>query len=161
MSDYEQRIQFLYELPTDHDGFVRRQCSTCERQFKWYSGSANEEAEQQPDAEVYYCPLCGAAAEPDDWLTFEQKELLEVEARRAATPVLDEMIGSFLNDLKGPNITVKRTNHLEAPDAADPLVETDDMAIVLSPCHGYEPIKVPDDWAEPLYCLVCGQRFAV
>jgi hypothetical protein len=40
-----------------------------------------------------------------------------------------------------------------------PLVEPDDMTMVASPCHGFEPVKVADDWAEPLYCLVCGRPF--
>ena len=40
-----------------------------------------------------------------------------------------------------------------------PLVEPDDLTMVGSPCHGFEPVKVADDWTEPLYCLVCGQAF--
>jgi hypothetical protein len=40
-----------------------------------------------------------------------------------------------------------------------PLVEPDDMTMIASPCHGFEPVKVADDWTKPLYCLVCGQAF--
>jgi hypothetical protein len=35
------------------------------------------------------------------------------------------------------------------------------MVIVASPCHSYEPVKLPEDHTGPLYCLVCGSAFAV
>jgi hypothetical protein len=28
------------------------------------------------------------------------------------------------------------------------------MIIVLSPCHPWEPIKIMEDWGEPVHCLV-------
>lgn len=140
---------------------MRRQCRTCSRQFKWHSGPANEEAEKHPDAEVYYCPLCGSPGESDDWTTSEQDGLIEAAAHQAAMPVLDDMVGAVLDSLKGPNVKVKRTAHLETPVGPDPIIEPDDMVIVASPCHGYEPIKVPEYWVEPVHCLICGERFAV
>jgi hypothetical protein len=33
--------------------------------------------------------------------------------------------------------------------------------IVASPCHAYEPVKVPEAATGPLHCLVRGQPFAV
>ncbi len=33
------------------------------------------------------------------------------------------------------------------------------MTMVASPCHGFEPVKVVDDWTDSLYCLVCGQAY--
>jgi uncharacterized protein YbaR (Trm112 family) len=45
------------------------------------------------------------------------------------------------------------------PDPPMPLLEHDDMTMVAPPCHGFEPVKVADDWTEALYCLVCGQAY--
>ena len=71
------------------------------------------------------------------------------------------MLDGVFKGLSGPNIKVKRTGHLETPVGPDPLVEADDMVIVASPCHSFEPVKVPDDWSQTIHCLVCGERFAV
>lgn len=50
----------------------------------------------------------------------------------------------------------------DAPGDPDALVEPeDDMVIVTSPCHRYEPVKVPSHATGRLHCLVCGDPFAV
>jgi hypothetical protein len=40
------------------------------------------------------------------------------------------------------------------PDSPMPLLEPDDMTMFASPYHGFEPVKVADDWTEALYGLV-------
>lgn len=154
-------IPVTYELSVDNDGFVRRQCPTCEQQFKWHYGPANEDSEDQPDATVYYCPLCGSPAETDQWFTEEQVDHIQAEAFKTAMPVVDELLDGFFDKLKGPNITVKRSRQSDTPIGPDPLIEADDMMIVASPCHAFEPVKVPENWGRPLHCLICGERFAV
>lgn len=42
-----------------------------------------------------------------------------------------------------------------------PLVEPSDMQEVQSPCHFWEPVKIADDWQEPIHCLVCGTKYVV
>jgi hypothetical protein len=66
---------------------------------------------------------------------------------------------SMFRGVKG--LTYKRGNDA-MPDESVPLTEPDDMVVVSSPpCHGYEPVTVPEDHAGPLYCLVCGSALAV
>lgn len=156
-----QEIQVTYELPIDNDGFVRRQCPSCEKQFKWHHGPASEEAEQQADAEVCYCPLCGTPATTDQWFTDDQVEHINAEAERATVPAFDDMLDDVFKGLNGPNIKVKRTGRLSVPIGPDPMIEPDDMTIVASPCHDFEPVKVPDNWNDSVHCLVCGQQFTV
>jgi hypothetical protein len=43
-------------------------------------------------------------------------------------------------------------------EAPEPMSETDDMVRVDFSCHPSEPVKLLDDWKEPPYCVVCGQR---
>lgn len=144
-------------LPLDGDGFLRRECPSCEQEFKWFSHS-----EGDPDIEAvdqYFCPLCGVPAGIDSWWTSEQLEYMQ----RVAGPEIDRLVQDALKDafkgIKGvsykadPNFTLE----LEAPD---PLVEPDDMTIVEAPCHPNEPLKVPEHAAEHVHCLVCGSAFA-
>ena len=44
-------------FPLDSDGFIRRECPHCEREFKWHHGPANEGVEQQPpwDTTIAHC----------------------------------------------------------------------------------------------------------
>jgi hypothetical protein len=56
-------------LPLDSDGFLRRQCPTCERELKWL---AKEEEGEDPLTEPeggYFCPYCAIQAPSDSWWT--------------------------------------------------------------------------------------------
>lgn len=156
--DDEFEVQVQVPMPQDSDGFVRRECPHCMRQFKWHAGPANEEAEQHPTPAAYNCPLCGQSAALDSWHTTEQIEV----ARQIAMPqvmerVQDEMEAMF-RGIKGMTYKRGRDQHT---DDSEPLTELDDMSIVASPCHSYEPVKVPEDHTGPLYCLICGSAYAV
>lgn len=153
----DDEISIPVNLPLDSDKFLRRECPACERQFKWF---AHDEGD--PDAEPtdqYFCPLCGVPAGTDQWWTPDQLEYVQ----GAAGPELDRLVQDELGDafkgLEGisfepdPNFTL-------GIDAPDPLVEPDDMVIVEPPCHPNEPLKVPEDAAEHVFCLVCGGRFS-
>ena len=145
-------------VPLDSDGFLRRECPACERQFKWHNGPANEEAEQAPAAVTYYCPFCGEPAGTGAWWTAEQLD----HARATALPVAMQAVqGEMAALFRGtPGMTFTRGSDPDTPPSAESLAEPDDMHLVASPCHAYEPIKVPDDEAGPWHCLVCGEPFA-
>jgi len=147
-------------FPLDSDGFIRRECPHCEREFKWHHGPANAEAEQQPHADTYYCPFCGEPAGPDSWWTQAQLELLANAQER----LIDQRLGDMFKALerstrRNKHITFK-AGRINSPDVADPLIEPDDMTMVASPCHPWEPTKVPEDHVGPMYCLVCGAAFS-
>jgi hypothetical protein len=150
------------ELPLDHDGFLRRECPSCEREFKWHHGPANEEAERQPPQSSYFCPLCGRPAGEDSWWTQEQLALID----GAGQTFINQQLNSILDDAFGGMrdnglLRVESSKRLDGPSLPQPLVETDDMTIVASPCHPWEPIKVPLSNSLPLFCLICGAAFAV
>jgi len=142
-------------LPLDSDGFIRRECPNCERQFKWHDGPANADAETEEVLGTYYCPLCGEPAGADEWWTRDQLAFIQETAVPAAMrSIQDELSAAFRGS---KNIKFKPGN--DAPAVPTSLTEPDDMQIVTSPCHAYEPIKVPDD-IDRLHCLVCGTAFA-
>ncbi len=148
-------------LPLDNDGFLRRQCPHCNATFKWHNGPANEEAENAESPAAYYCPSCGRPAESDRWFTDEQVEYIDGVAAPAMTHYADDLLRDAFSRINSKYLKVEMTGHVDAPDEPDALVEPDDMVIVVSPCHSYEPVKVPEGFEGPLYCLICGTPFAV
>lgn len=145
-------------LPLDSDGFLRRECPHCEGEFKWHNGPANEEAEQAEVPVTYYCPLCGQSAGPDAWWTQAQLDYMQ----GMATPVIMQQIQDGIADaLRGNKHVSFKPGNERFPDGPDALTEPDDMRIVASPCHDYEPVKVPDEANGPLHCLICGSAFSV
>jgi len=159
VSDMEFSIPV--ELPLDADGFIRRECPHCEQKFKWHSGPANAEAEQQPAPETYYCPLCGQPAGLDSWWTREQLEYAEEAATPTIMEAMDAEVDKMFKGVKSTNIKVTRTGRLHTPEPPMPITEPNDMVIVTSPCHAWEPIKVPEERTGRLHCLLCGAAFAV
>lgn len=147
-------------LPLDHDGFLRRECPHCLSQFKWHDGPASEQAEAEPAPVAYHCPFCGQPAGHESWWTQEQLDyargLLTPAALREAQRQLKD---AFRAAARGA-VRIELNGNLDVPDAPLPLTEPDDMIIVASPCHGYEPVKVPDGHSGPFFCLVCGSAFA-
>ncbi len=144
-------------LPLDVDGFLRRECPSCEREFKWHHGKTDEAPDDYVYPPVHWCPLCGRSAALDKWWTPAQAEYAKDFARG---PILD-LLGEELKDaVRGNNfLKIEMSNdRLEVPD---PLVEPDDMEMIAPPCHPWEPVKVPEDSSAPYYCLLCGEAYAV
>ncbi|MFE2961140.1 hypothetical protein [Nocardia tengchongensis] len=69
-----------------------------------------------------------------------------------------EVMPQFLRQLQDeiPGLTI--TDSQPGPPA---MTEPNDMQIIASPCHDYEPVKVPDERGGPFYCLVCGAAYMV
>ena len=147
-------IRVPVSLPLDSDGFLRRECPTCEREFKWFS---HEEGDA--DAEVvdqYFCPLCGVASGTDSWWTPAQLEYMQ----GVSGPAIDQFAQDLIaNAFKGLRFKPNRSFSfgIDTPDA---LAELDDMTIVEPPCHPSEPVKVPEEDAARVHCLVCGTLFS-
>jgi ribosomal protein S27E len=153
----DDEISIPVELPVDNSGFLRRECPTCEQQFKWF-GHAEGDPSAEP-ATQYFCPLCGVAASTDAWWTTEQLEY----ARGAAGPEIDRAVQDMLSDaFKGSkHISYKPDpNFTFGIPTPEPLIEPDDMVIVEPPCHPNEPLKVPEHATVRAHCLICGEPFA-
>lgn len=148
-------------LPLDSDGFLRRQCPTCDRQFKWHDGPANEQAEGQAVVSAYFCPICGDPALVDQWWTSEQVQHINGVALPAALQGVNDELDSMFRGMNSKNFRITKKGQFDIPDEPDPLMEPDDMMIIASPCHAWEPVKVPEGSTSPFYCLVCGRAFAV
>ena len=153
-------VEILAAIPVDEDGFLRRECPSCERQFKWFHGQTDGRPDDFIEPDVYFCPYCGEPAGHGSWWTPAQ---LEYQRNVAIGPMLEEAYGEIkrtLGNVRSSFIKVDvKTPSL--PEPPMPLIEPNDMVMVAPPCHPFEPLKVLEDWSEPLTCLMCGDRFAV
>lgn len=154
MTTMDDEIRVPVSLPLDNDGFLRRECPTCEREFKWFShdeGDPNAEPATQ-----YFCPLCGEPSGLDSWWTPAQLEYVHDSAGGA----IDQVIKDSMADMfKGITYKPNPSFSLDI-ETSDPLTEPDDMVMVEPPCHSNEPLKVPEEATRRIFCLVCGTAFS-
>src|SRR5689334_13260386 len=110
-------MEISVSLPLD-GAYLRRQCPSCAREFKWHHGPTDERPTDFADPPIYYCPYCGQPAGVDEWLTAEQVEYVQ---RMIAGPAMREVAseldviarrssGGFLS------MTVESADEPEAPD---------------------------------------------
>ena len=144
-------------LPLDSDGFLRRECPTCEREFKWLHSQSNESSTPAPLA-GYFCPYCGVQAPPTAWWTKAQVSLATAKVHQEVIGPQLEQLQRSLEGLNRRGGLVRISTHSEPTEAAEEsaLVEIDDMRRANFDCHN-EPVKVLEDWDEPVHCLLCGR----
>ena len=148
------------ELPLDSEGYLRRECPTCEREFKWFHGRTEGTPEDWQDPQSYFCPYCGHSADGDSWFTKDQIGYVEQLALGHMSDEVDDMMKKTF---KKQSTGLIQFDYKSGPRPSAPpvLSEPPDMDAVASPCHPFEPIKVLEGWDGPLHCLVCGEAFVV
>jgi hypothetical protein len=148
-------------LPLDADGFLWRECPTCEREFKWFSGATAGRPDDFVEPENYSCPYCGVPSAPDTWWTPAQLEYAEAAAAGPMMEQITENLKSTLGRHANSGFIQVKVKPGSIPEPPLPLVEPNDMTMVAPPCHDFEPLKIADNWAEPLHCLMCGTKFRI
>jgi hypothetical protein len=149
-------IERLLTFPLD-EGFLRRECPNCLREFKWFGAEAEGTPDEQPTPEVYYCPYCGQAAATGEWWTPEQLEIAQQTLAGLAHDHIAQTLGRAIRDNRDSWISFELRG--QRPPSPAPITEPSDMVIVASPCHPFEPVKIDEAWDQDLHCLVCGTLF--
>jgi hypothetical protein len=140
-------------IELDDEGFLRRECPHCEREFKWMSSDDSEPVA----AEGYHCPYCNRQADTDSWFTKPQLEYLEATAMREVVgPMFEELEQSARRNNRSSGMMRVRFERGEMPAAVKP-TEVNDMRRVDFACHPKEPVKVMEDWVGDIHCLICGR----
>jgi len=148
-------ISISLQLPLDKDGFLRRECPHCGRQFKQWQGTRDE---TQESPEAYYCPYCYASADADTWYTAQQLEYIQQQA-------MAEIVGPNLYRLQEQIEQASQSGlfrvEMNIPLLVEPelLVEFNDMIRLEFPCHSEEPIKVDGQLSQEVACVLCGTRY--
>jgi hypothetical protein len=137
-------------IPLDGDGFIRRACPACEREFKClYTDDPNQATE--PDVRGFCCPYCAAWADLNSWFTEAQVAFL---GQAGLAAVADE-VNETLSQPNNPGGFVKYTPaRLPVPEEMP--AESNDMRRVDFRCHPTDPLKVIDEWDQAIHCLICG-----
>ena len=152
-SDVSDEVSFSISLPLDDEGFLRRECPNCEREFKWLP---QDDSEPEPHG-GYCCPYCGERASSDSWFTRGQLRVLEAAVdENVIKPQLTGLEDSLvdLEQASGGFLSAR----IERSGSRRParLTEPTDMRRVDFDCHPREPVKVMDDWQDAVHCLICG-----
>jgi hypothetical protein len=144
-------VELSMSVPLDSDGFLRRQCPTCERELKWRAAQDDEEATPSQEG-GYFCPYCAVQAPADSWWTEAQIEAAKAQAfEQVLKPELDKLAGRG-----GTSGFLEIDISVSEPEQPPALDEQDDMRRVDFRCHPEEPVKVLDDWNRPVHCPICG-----
>lgn len=141
-------------------GFLRRECPTCEREFKWLPAQDDADATPSPDG-GYFCPYCGIQSRPDAWYTKPQLAVIEaVVQRQVVGPALDKFDRSLRRMERQSGGLIKVSTRRDRPAEPPAITEDDNMRRVDFGCHLTEPVRVLDDWAGSVLCLICGRPAA-
>jgi len=152
-------ISIEMKVPLDGDGFLRRECPNCERQFKLKYSVSNTETLETIDIESYYCPYCYEPASLDSWWT---KEQLEQAQQLAFKEVVEPELKNLQRQIQSLNRNdsfAQIDSKLEYLEESVPLTEVDDMVKVDFPCHPEEPLKIDETWKQNAACFVCGIQY--
>ncbi len=144
-------MEISLPLLLDGSGFLRRECPSCESEFKWFYGDVEGKPDEFLDPENYFCPYCGVSADKGSWWTRAQLDYVESVAMEAVAEEIKD-------GLSGAGLKFSANDSIES---SDPPFDPDDMVMVEPPCHPFEPLKVLEDRLGQIHCLLCGQVFTV
>ncbi|MBX5482496.1 MAG: hypothetical protein IRZ16_11770 [Myxococcaceae bacterium] len=158
-------------LPVDSQGFVRRECPRCRRQFKVRGGptdgaivqrylgrhlSFENHQEIARDDVRSFCPYCGYEAPADEWCTPQQRAWLEKVADVLGREIRYEQLQypwRTLGANPGPTFVA-----VPPPDRLPEMRSEDDDLRRFSLFCCAEDVKVDTAWAQPIFCPRCGSE---
>jgi hypothetical protein len=176
MSEIIQAVSF----PLDEEGFFRRECPFCMKEFKVLltadelnnisqreiesymieqNDGVDSEGSDDSDELEYICPYCGQTAPAKSWWTQEQIEYLHIFARNILADLVNEhLIRPMKNTFRGQKSSfISLTfegNELEKTEAWISLEINDMKVFELACCN--RRIKINDDHKKLTYCFFCG-----
>lgn len=175
-------IEISRSFPLDDDGFFRRECPLCCREFKVlleedeltslaeeglnsYMLETQEEAtdEDEQDAKlIFTCPYCGQEAPRDNWWTQEQKACVGIVAQNIIAKMVNEQLIRPLKRMSGRrssglvNLQFNGNEMKQQEPWISP--EVNDMEVFDLPCC-HRKIKVDESWNSTVHCFFCGFPF--
>jgi hypothetical protein len=152
------KISIEMKISLDKEGFLRRECPNCERQFKKRNANSDDNTTDNTSIESYYCPYCHEPAPLNAWWT---KEQLEYAQQLAYKEVLEPELRNLQRQIESLNGSsfVHTDVKLSSPPEPNLLSEPNDMVRVEFPCHPEEPLKIDEAWDQDIACLICGIQY--
>jgi hypothetical protein len=173
-------IRLTIQLPVDDEGFLRRECPLCRREFKVRvrkdelrdlagrglqsflgeedSGDIAVDVENAGSTQLT-CPYCGQQAGPDSWWTEAQLAYVRAFAKNILAEMVNEQLIRPLKSRYGGRRAGPVSISLEARElpTEEPWIspEINDMGVIDLPCCGRQ-IKVDEAWSQTVRCHFCG-----
>jgi hypothetical protein len=165
-------------FPLDENGFFRRECPLCCKEFKvllekqeladiaqqgidLFMLQPEEDSSSPEDNNVeaeFTCPYCGQKAKNDGWWTQEQLAYVGVIAKNIMAQMVNKhFIRPLKRDTRKMNTgMISMEFKGKEMDQREPWIspETNDMKLFDLPCC-QRKLKI-DNWQDRVYCFFCG-----
>jgi len=174
MSEIKVNLPF----PLDEDGFFRRECPFCHKEFKvllekeeltdlaqegidsfMLEKKETNLTESESSETEFVCPYCGQRAPSDSWWTQEQLAYVRVVAKNIMAKIVNEKLIRPLKRAFRRSSSDMVSIQFEGKEIEqqEPWIspELDDMEIFDLPCCERK-IKVEENWQGKVYCFFCG-----
>ncbi len=172
-------IEISLSFPLDDDGFFRRECPFCYREFKVLleedeltslaqkglnsymlevqeKAADSSEGETEPD---FTCPYCGQQALRGSWWTQEQLAYIGVVAQNIMAKIFNEQLIRPLKGMSREHSSGLVSLWFEGREMKqqEPWIspEANDMEVFDLPCC-HRKIKIDESWTSIVYCFFCG-----
>lgn len=172
-------IRMNLSFPLDGDGFFRRECPFCYKDFKIllekeeltditqkgidsFMIEMKKEVADLDDIEYseteFTCPYCGQQAPNDSWWTQEQLAYVGIIAKNIMAKIVNEnLIRPLKRTFQRPSsgmISIRFEG--KEMKQQEPWIspETNDMEIFNLPCC-QRKIKIEKNWQDTVYCFFC------
>lgn len=177
MSNIETSLPF----PLDDDGFFRRECPLCRKEFKVYlkeeelttlaqagidsfmiqQDEETSDTDEASEAEIeFVCPYCGQRASQDSWWTQEQLAYIGVVVSNIVAKLINEKLirppkREFGRSRSSGLVSIRF--EAEEMQQQEPWIspEPNDMEAIDLPCCERK-LKVEEGWAGTVHCFFCG-----
>lgn len=179
-SSEAQDTSLALRVSTDADGFLRRACPSCGREFKTdvdeadlagllgpavarigaQIGEISAEIDEGPPEEKIRCPFCQHRSGASEFLTDDLVAYLRsIVMREIVIPRMNKMFGDIADNFARPprdSLLSLRFEHDTAIRPPRPIhgPEPRDMKIVRLLCCGRR-LKVPERWYDVAICPYC------
>ena len=162
-------------FPTDKEGFLRRECPFCQKEFKVKfnqeeisdisnqsieqflveeSSEQNDEYEDNTES-FYFCPYCGQYSSFNNWWTKEQVKYIHIVCKNIMAQLINEHLVKPLQKTSRSSSFLK----IEAKPISQQQewigTEADDLKEVTLKCCERQ-IKLIDNWDKKVFCHFCG-----
>lgn len=173
-------IEVSLSFPLDDDGFFRRECPLCYREFKVLlekdeltslaqegldsymleiqkkATDASEEEKTEPE---FTCPYCGQQSSRGSWWTQEQLAYVGVVAQNIISKMINEQLIRPLKRTSRRHSSSPLSLRFEGKEMKqqEPWIspEINDMEIFDLPCC-HRKIKLDESWSSEVHCFFCG-----
>ena len=172
-------IEMSLSFPLDDDGFFRRECPLCCREFKVLleedeltslaqegldsymleiQEQATDTSEEGTEPE-FTCPYCGQQASRGSWWAQEQLAYVSVVAQNIIAKMVNEQLIRPLKRMSRRRSSGLVSLRFEGKEMKqqEPWIspEVNDMEIIDLPCCRRQ-IKVDESWSSAVHCFFCG-----